>query len=161
MDSTSPKKADAVQGPVAPTFEYFTQQLRSDHTNLVDVYRRILHERIFTNRGVLSPGMLSRIASEEADGLLNYLVQPAGDNALLRGTKLCEVGLSIQSLLGLGEASRQFFLARLQDRAIIPALQAIDSYYNALIQGFIAGREKFILIEQERLRNALQKALGR
>ena len=161
MNSTPRKKADAVQGSVAPASEEFTHGPKSDPMVLAEVYRRRLQSEIFTNRGVLSPGMLSRIASEEADILLNYFAEPRAEAAELRGMALCELGLSIQSLLGLGEASRQFFLEQPSGSSVLPVLQAIDSYHHALIRGFMEGRERFILVEQERLRSAYQKAIGR
>ena len=69
--------------------------------------------------------------------------------------------MSEQSVLSLGEATRQFFLSQLTNEAIVPALQAIDAYQHALIQGFMVTREKVILNEQERTRSALQRTLGR
>ena len=61
----------------------------------------------------------------------------------------------------LGESCRQFFLSHLNNEAIIPALQAIDAYNHAVIQGFMENREKVILNEQERIRSALQRTLSR
>src|SRR5574341_140403 len=161
MDRPSPQNADAVQGSVASTFEYLTQQLQYDHANLVEAYRRALQKHIFANRFEMRPAMLNQIAVEEMNALLTYLSQPAEEKAFMRGSELCELGLSEQSMLSLGEASRQFFLAQVNNDAIVRALQTIDAYNHAVIQGFMASRQKVILNEQERIRSALQRTLGR
>ncbi|MGB7540335.1 MAG: ATP-binding protein [Anaerolineales bacterium] len=137
------------------------RRLASDHTDLVDLYQRTLREGIFTNRAELRPVMLGRIAAGEADALLNYLTLPDREKALRHGAELCEVGLSEQSVLSLAETSRQFFLSKISNEPIAPALQGIDAYHHAVIQGFMASREKVILNEQERTRSALQRTLGR
>jgi PAS domain S-box-containing protein len=127
----------------------------------VDLYQRTLRARIFTNRAELRPTMLGRIATGEADTLLNYLTLPDREKALQHGAELCEVGLSEQSVLSLAEVSRQFFLSKINTEPIVPALQAIDEYHHAVIQGFMVSREKVILNEQERTRSALQRTLAR
>ncbi len=153
--------ADTVQETGTPIVESLMQRLGSDRAALIDLYQRTLRERIFTNRAALRPVMLNQIAAEEEEALLNYLAHPANDKALRRGTELCEAGLSERSLLGLGQATRQFFLAQLQNKSIAPALQIIDAYHHAVIQGFMGSREKIILNEQERIRSALQRTLSR
>jgi len=150
-----------MQGTSASIVDSLLQRLESNHADLVDAYQRTLRERIFTNRAEMRPVMLGRIAAEEADILLDYLHNPTNDKALRHGADLCGLGLSEQSILGLGESSRQFFLSHLHNEAIIPALQAIDAYNHAVIQGFMENREKVILNEQERIRSALQRTLSR
>jgi PAS domain S-box-containing protein len=152
---------DTTKETATSIVESLAQRLASDRADLVDRYQQTLREQIFTNRSQLRPIMLGQIAAEEADALLDYLGHPARDLALARGTKLCETGLSEQSVLSLGETSRQFFLTKTRNEAIVPALQAIDTYHHAVIQGFMVSREKVILNEQERTRSALQRTLGR
>jgi PAS domain S-box-containing protein len=151
----------ATEETAASIIENLLQKLTSDHADLVDLYQRTLRERIFTNRAELRPVMLGRIAAAEADALLSYLSLPDTEKALQHGAELCEVGLSEQSVLSLAEASRQFFLSKTTLEPILPALQAIDAYHHAVIQGFMESREKVILNEQERTRSALQRTLGR
>jgi PAS domain S-box-containing protein len=152
---------EAAAGMATSVIENLVQRLASDHADLVDLYQRTLRELIFTNRAELRPIMLGRIAAEEADTLLNYLTLPDREKALQHGVDLCEVGLSEQSVLSLAEASRQFFLSKTSLEPILPALQAIDAYHHAVIQGFMESREKVILNEQERTRGALQRTLAR
>lgn len=150
-----------MQETATPIIATLTQRLESDHTGLVDLYKRTLRGRIFTNRAEIRPAMLNKIAVEEADALFNYLSLPDNDLAVRRGAELCEIGLSEQSLLGLGESCRQFFLAHLNNQEIVPALEAIDAYNHAMIRGYVDNREKVILNEQERIRSALQRTLSR
>jgi PAS domain S-box-containing protein len=78
-----------------------------------------------------------------------------------RGASLCEIGLSEQAVLRLGQTTRQFLLTRLENNLITPALETIDAYHHAVVQGFMQSREKVILNEQERIRSALQRTLSR
>jgi len=153
--------SEAATGTATSVIENLIQRLASEHADLVTLYQQTLRERVFTNRYVLRPIMLGGIADEEADTLLAYLSHPTRDLAFDRGTKLCEAGLSEQSMLGLGEATQQFFLSKMSNETILPALQAIDTYLHAVIQGFMQSREKVILNEQERTRSALDRTLSR
>jgi two-component system, LuxR family, sensor kinase FixL len=150
-----------MQESFTPIVESMLERLTTDRSDLVGKYQQSLRANIFTNRFEVRPNMLGQIATKEADTLLNYLSRPNQEIALQRGVDLCEIGLGEQSVLGLGEASRQFFLAQLNNDSIVSALQAIDAYHHMVIKGFIEGREKVILREQERTRSALQRTLSR
>jgi hypothetical protein len=143
-----------MQESFTPVVENLLQRLTTDHSDLVGKYQQSLRANIFTNRFEVRPNMLGLIATQEADTLLKYLSHPNQEIALQRGRDLCEIGLGEQSVLGLGEASRQFFLAQINNNAIVPALQAIDAYHHTVIKGFIEGREKVILKDAEPLLTA-------
>jgi PAS domain S-box-containing protein len=153
--------AKVVVGTAAPSEENLYSRLASGHSDLIDLYRQTLREGIFTNRAELRPNQLGQIAASEADGLLQYLTLPDREKAIRHGAELCEIGLSDQSVLSLAEASRQFFLSKISREPIVPAIQAIDEYHHAVIQGFMGSRGQSILNEQERIRSALQRTLGR
>ena len=61
----------------------------------------------------------------------------------------------------LNQATRQFILTVFESNLIPQALEVTDTYQNAVILGFIKSRENLILSEQERIRGALQIAVGR
>ena len=134
-------------------------RVQENRVDLIARYRRSLQENLFTNRTEVRPRELSAIAEEEADSLISTLPYP--HLGVERGKKLCQMGLSEQTVLSLSHATRQFILA-IFERDLIPlALDAADTYQNAVIRGFIQGREKIILAEQEQIRGALQIAVGR
>jgi PAS domain S-box-containing protein len=153
--------ANEAAGMTTSVIENLLQKLASDRADLVDLYQQTLRERIFTNRAELHPNQLGPLAAGEAEALLHFLTFPDREKALQHGADLCEVGLSEESVLSLAQASRHFFLSKTSIEPIVPALQQIDEYHHAVIQGFMVRREQVILNEQERTRSALQRTLGR
>ncbi len=150
-----------ISGKAATSAENLFSRLTSDRSDLIDLYQRTLRQRIFTNRAELRPNQLGQLAVDEADDLLRYFTLPDREKAIQHGADLCEAGLSEQSVLSLAEASRHFFLSKISNEPIVPAIGAIDEYHHAVIQGFIGSRGQAILSEQERIRSALQRTLGR
>ncbi|MBE2202295.1 MAG: hypothetical protein IAE79_27035 [Anaerolinea sp.] len=121
-----------------------------------------MRETLFSRRTTIRPNMLKGIAADEVDALYNFvsLSQPAYP-AVEHGEQLHLTGVSEQAMLRLGQVTRQFFLARLENDHIAPALNMIDVYQEALIRGYFQAQERTILKEQELIRSALQKAVGR
>jgi PAS domain S-box-containing protein len=154
MDNNNP--------PIAgDLFEHLQQRFNTDRSSLVAQYQRVLRETLFTSRSELRPAMLGRIAGDEADTLLDFLQHPLPSTAIERGEQLCLIGLSEQAVLRLGQVTRHFFLAQLENHLAVPALEISDLYHASVLQGFLQRREQTILSEQERIRSALQKTLGR
>ncbi len=131
----------------------------ANQAELLNLYSESLRQTIFTNRSEMGPRALRGVAAEEVMALLNYLQDPSF-SALEHGSHLCDGGLSVQTLLGLAHATRHFFLARFREDAA-EALHAISPYETGMMQGYIETRERIILAEQERIRGALQVAVGR
>jgi signal transduction histidine kinase len=135
------------------------ERVQANRADLIARYRRSLQETLFTNRTEVRPRELGAIAEGEADALISALPHP--HLGVEHGTKLCQMGFSEQTFLGLSQATRRFILAIFEKDLIPLALDAGDAYQNAVVRGFIQGREKLILAEQERIRGALQIAVGR
>lgn len=124
-------------------------------------YLRILRQTLFTNRAEVRPSMLRNIAAHETQALLEFFFQPSPQKVAARGIQHAQTGLSEETILGLAQTSRQFILENLGETAIVTAMHTADTYYHALLKGFLQGRERIILDEQERMRGALQKTLRR
>jgi hypothetical protein len=105
--------------------------------------------------------MLRKIAAHETQALLEFFFQPVPQKVSARGIQHAQTGLSEETILGLAQTSRQFILENLGETAIVTAMNTADTYYHALLKGFLQGRERIILDEQERIRSALQKTLRR
>lgn len=142
--------------------EALQQCLEVNRADLLSSYAQVLRETLFSRRTTIRPNMLKGIASDEVDVLYNFvsLSQPAYP-AVEHGEQLQQTGVGEQAMLRLGAVTRQFFLARLENNHIAPALNMIDVYQEALIQGYFQAQERTILKEQELIRSALQKAVGR
>ena len=136
------------------------QQVETNRADLLNRYRQSLQENLFNNRGEVRPRELADIAAKELDTLLRYLRDPSF-SVLEYGSQLCVKGLSEQTVMGLAQVARQFFLAHFTGSIIVPLLDTIGVYQSGVLRGFIQAREKLILAEQEHIRGALQVAIGR
>jgi signal transduction histidine kinase len=153
MGNENSVKADTFRGQFAQTVE-------SNRADLSDFYNRALRKTVFLNRSELRPNQLKGLASEEVNALLNFLRLPEF-SGVEHGAQLCRAGLGEQAVLDLGQVTRQFFVTALEPGLVAPALEVVDVYQNAVIQGFIRAREKVILAEQEQIRSAFQIAISR
>jgi signal transduction histidine kinase len=140
--------------------QQLAQTVEVNRADLISRYSRILRETLFTNRSEMRPNLLKSVASDEADAMLNFLRVP-GFSGVEHGLKLCQAGLSEQALLGLGQVTRQFFMAFLKPDFLATVLEILDSFQTEVIQGFIKGRENNILVEQEQIRSAFELAISR
>jgi signal transduction histidine kinase len=140
--------------------EKLIQTVQANRIDLISRYGQSLRGTLFTNRFEMRPSLLKSVASDEADALLNFLCTPefSGED---HGARSCQTGLSEQTLLGLRQVTRQFFMASLEFDILSPALDILDTYQNAVVEGFIKSREKIILAEQEQIRSAFQIAISR
>jgi signal transduction histidine kinase len=135
------------------------QVVEANQADLVKLYNESLRETLFTNRSEMSPRASHTIATGEAQALLDCLHDPAF-SALEYGTQLCKSGISEQSMLRLAQVTRQFVLSHFTSEDVAQALNIVDLYQNDVVQGYIQALGKSILAEQERLRGALQVAIG-
>ncbi|MFZ6029664.1 MAG: hypothetical protein ACOYYS_18275 [Chloroflexota bacterium] len=143
-----------------PSFSTYAADIEGWRAGLVQQYRQVLQKSMFTNRKEMRPAQLGTIAEAEVEALLDYLKQvtPSGE---ARGAQLCEAGLSEISVLRLGQATRQFFIASLQDGRLSGLVHAYDEYHNGVVQGYMHKGEQIVLSEQERSRYAHERVLAR
>ncbi len=143
-----------------PLANLLAQRLEADRTDLIDCYRQSLQDNLFSNRTEVRPREVAHIAAEEADALIHSLSHPS-ETGREHGTRLCQMGLSEQTILSLGRVTRQFSLTHCTSAEVAKVLSIVDLYENGIAQGYMEAREKLILVEQERIRGALQVAVGR
>jgi PAS domain S-box-containing protein len=133
------------------------QQLSGCYDELLGRLREALEATAFSNRFLLPPRRLPQIAKAEADAFGDFLKTGDIDKIREQGAKRTEEGLGEQAMLRLGTTLRQFCRDYLADEA----LQAADVYADALLDGFMEGREAVVLREQEQIRGALQRVISR
>jgi len=137
----------------------FVERVKANRADLVNRFRQALRETIFTNRFEMRPREVGDIATEEADTLIHELER--AESGVEHGMKSCQKGLSEQTVLALAQATRQFVIAIFEKDLIPQLLNIVDTYQNMVMHGFMQEREKLILSEQERIRGAMQVAIGR
>ena len=144
-----------------PMTEQINQWLAAHRTELVDRYHQTLKANLFTNRPDMRPTLVGRIATAEAESLLAFFQAALPATAIARGIQLCRSGLGEESVLRLGQVTRQFCLHYLPEEFRFRALELAEAYHSGIIQGFIQDRKALTLEEQERIRSALQRTLSR
>jgi len=133
------------------------QQLTGWYEELLGRLREALEATAFSNRFLLPPHRLPQIAKAETDAFLDFLKTGDANRIRKQGVKRAEEGLGEQTILRLGTTFRQFCRDYLADEA----LRAADVYADALLDGFMEGREAIVLREQEQIRRALQRVISR
>ncbi|MFB0536591.1 MAG: hypothetical protein ACETWR_16605, partial [Anaerolineae bacterium] len=133
------------------------QRLTGCYEELLGRLREALEATAFSNRFLLSPRRLPQIAKAEADAFLDFLKTGDADKIRRQGAKRAEEGLGEQAVLRLGTTLRQFCRDFLADEA----LRTADVYTDALLEGFMEGREALILGQQGQIRGALQRVMSR
>ncbi len=136
------------------------QQVESGRDELASLYQKDIQELLFTNRSGIRPRMAAQIAEQEMDALLKAL-DGSSVSGREHGIWLSQIGVSHQTLLRLGKSTRQFIIAHTHPTLLLDALSIVDQYEETVALGFAQDREELILAEQERIRGALQLAVGR
>lgn len=134
--------------------------VENNRTALINLYLRILREEIFEGRIELRPSMIKPLAEKEADYLLYYL-RNGLPSTINHGVELCQSGLTHRAVIRLCRAARNFFTATLDQSLVPTALDIAEEYQLGVIDGFMMGRERLILDEQERIRNAVDRTLSK
>lgn len=124
-------------------------------------YQRILKDMLFSNRAMVRPAKLHHIAEGEAESLLLFCQYPSEEIALKRGGQLCRMGMSPATLQRFERSTRRFCDEYLDTSLRVMALDYVEMYHDALMQGFIGEQQRLLLEEQERIRSAIQRTLSR
>jgi hypothetical protein len=112
------------------------QRVEDQRADLVGRYVSVLREALFTSRAEVRPSALKQIAADEAETLLNFLRQ-AEFSAAKRGEQLHQAGFKAGAVLRLSQVTRQFLLAGLENHHSASALEIVDAYELAVVEGFI------------------------
>jgi len=133
------------------------ERLAARRDELMSRLEQALQATALSNRFLLPFRRLPEIAKAEADAFLDFAKAGEVDRVREHGAKRAEEGLGERSMLRLGATLRQFC----RDDPADEVLQAADAYADALLEGFMAGRDAIVLREQEQIRNALQTVASR
>ena len=124
---------------------------------------RALRKTAFANRMLIAPRRLDEIGREETAVFLGCLETGNEGAARKRGRHLALEGLGHRSALMMTEALRRACRESVNagDERLPALLEAAGRCVNALLEGYMAGREEDILKEQERTRKAFLRARER
>lgn len=152
--SSSPQEKDILS--------QLARQLTPQKTVIVSELHRALQVMELSNCLLISPRRLEEMAQEEAEALLQFLETGAVEETRARGARRASEGLGSLSALAMTETTRQVcWIANPSRETLRVALEACGRYVSAFLEGYMSGREEEILTEQERMRQAFQRALER
>ena len=118
----------------------------------------------FENRYTLHPRQLDDLSNQDLEIITSFVKSSDPATGYRQGILRAELGLGHYSVLTFGIILRHFFLSHINgndDPELLEgALNIVDAYMNAYLDGFIQTVEEQILTDQEQLRRALSTALG-
>ncbi len=129
-----------------------------DEGHLATELSQALRQTLFSSGLRVSPRRVNQIGQEMAAGFRQFLGAEDEEAARTYGQRLAVEGLGHRAILTTTETLRR--TCRESDNpAALPSVAG--RYVNALLEGYMAGREASLLQEQERTRRALQRAQER
>lgn len=139
-------------------FNSLATELRPKREELISRYTQVLRAQLFTCRAELRPAEVIQVINEEVECLLHETL--SAEEAFAHGQALCHRGVSLQILNHFGLVTRQIILGGESMIALRVLLETYDRYLNGVMEGYFRETEQIIFTEQERIRGALQRAVG-
>ena len=130
-----------------------------DKDRLVASLLRPLQQTLFTNSLRFSPRRTSEVAQEMADSFLQFRETENERAVILYGQNLARDGMSPHTILSMAEALRTLCLQSSSPTTTL--VSVAGRYANALLEGYIAAREAFVLQQQDHIRRAFERAFER
>jgi two-component system cell cycle sensor histidine kinase/response regulator CckA len=138
--------------------------LVENYSELAEKLSQHFLSHAFDNRFTLHPTRLQELASEKVESIKAFLQSLDTKAVVELGIQHALLGLGEKPLLLIGTILRDFFTKRIKAKNIKvlkTAIQVMDTYINAYLQGYMTSRENQTLEDQEQLRKALSTALDR
>lgn len=134
-----------------------------DQERLTTELRQTLRQTLFSSRLRISPRRMNQVGQEVATGFFKLLETEDEEAARAYGRDLALEGLGHRSILAMTEALRRVCREGVNPggETLLVLLEAAGRYVNALLEGYMTGREEDILKEQERTREAFLRARER
>ena len=130
-----------------------------DQDYLVIELRQTLQQTLFSSGGRISPHRVNQLGQEVAEAFFKFLETEDKETARTYGRHLAMEGMGHRSILTMTEALRRVCRESANPAAALPSVAG--RYVNALLEGYMAGREASLLQEQERTLRAFQRARER
>ena len=120
---------------------------------------KVLGETRFTSNLRLLPRQIREIAQEMTSSFSQFLNDGNGRVASLLGQKLARDGISPHAILSMAESLRRVCWESTDPGPTL--LPVSGRYVGALLEGYIAAREAFVLQQQDQIRRAFERAFER
>jgi hypothetical protein len=128
-----------------------------DEEHLANELQQALRQTLFSSGRRISPRHVNQVGQDMAAAFIEFLVTQEEETAHSYGQHLAREGLGHRSVLTMTEALRRTCLER-ANGSTLPS--DTGRYVNALLEGYMASREAYLLEEQARTQHAFQRAQG-
>lgn len=142
-----------------PTPQYSSLSEHLDIELLSSAIKSTLQATIFSSGLRISPRRTGEISQSLAQAFFDYYEEQEPGAVNAHGGRLAAEGLSSQSLLAATEAVRTVCAKASNPLDDLPSIAG--AFTTALCLGFIEGRERRIIEQQERTHQALMRAQER
>ena len=116
---------------------------------------------MFSNRMRIAPRRLQELANDETSALQQYLTEPSDAAARERGRRLQAEGLGHRSIINMTSSLRVAGLRLAAQHGDAEAVfSAVEAYTSALMEGYLAGLEDDLRLEQQRTHEAYVRSLN-
>ena len=127
-----------------------------DEQALAEALSSSLRNTLFSSSLSVSPRQVNTIASGPTSGFFTFFGDRDGSVADTYGRQLAQAGVGHRSILAMTETLRQECYQKANPSTELPAVAGL--YVNALLEGYMAGREELVLQEQQRTVQAYIRA---
>jgi len=138
-----------------------TDQLTARRDELVAYIQKALSDLLYEHRAYLRPSQVSRIATAETDFFLEYLQSGDTSTVVQYAARRAQEGLGTRAVVRILSALGQLCQRYLTDDTFEIGTTRLVAYSTTYMESFIEAREAVILVEQERIRSAIQRSLTR
>lgn len=130
-----------------------------DEARLIAKLKQSLEANIFSGRLRITPRRVNQVAQEVAASFLQFQDREQEEAVGTYGQRLAREGVGHQAILSLTETLRQEVWE--SGSPDVSGSSLAGRYIFALLEGYMVGREDYLLQEQERTRRALERARER
>jgi hypothetical protein len=127
-----------------------------EETHLVTELRRSLQDSIFSDRLCVSPRGVNQVAEKIAATVLQFGERKQEEEVRAYGEQLAREGIGHCAILALTESLRRMCWEASPSGSALHIL--VGRYVFSLLEGYMAGREAYLLEEQSRTYRALERA---
>lgn len=134
-------------------------RLHLDSALLGATMAQALRNTLFSSGLSVSPRRVDQIGSEIASAFFSFYPEKDTNLVSVLGNRLSREGLGPRSILSMTESLRK--VCREHANTLVELMDVAGEFSNALLEGYMAGREETLLEIQERTYRAHLAALAR
>ncbi len=123
---------------------------------LAEALQHSLRSTLFSSGLTVSPRQVNKVGADIASAFLVFFENQDVTAVQADGSRLAHAGLGHRSILTMTETLRQ--VCREKSNPLFDLPNVAGVYVNALLEGYMAGREELVLQEQQRTVQAYIRA---